>query len=219
MEKEKLEKILEKHVKWLNNELDGERANLSGANLSGATINEADLRGATINEADLRGANLSAADLSRANLRGTNLSGANLSEANLRGAYLNEAYLGGANLEEANLSQSVGLLSSVKFISENFESTSEGILAYKVFNGVRKAPQSWQIVEGSVIEESVNSNRSELCGCGINVATLDWVKQKYNGNIWKVLIKWEWLAGVVVSYNTDGQIRCEKVQLIEIIGG
>ena len=179
MEKEKLEKILEKHVKWLNNELDGERANLSGADLSWANLNEADL-----SWANLSGANLSAADLSRANLSRANLSEANLSVANLRGANLSGASLSGANLEEANLSQSVGLLSPVKFISKNFESTSEGILAYKVFNGVHKAPQSWQIAEGSVIEENVNPNRSELCGCGINVATLDWVKQKYNGDIW-----------------------------------
>ena len=36
MDQDKLNKILEKHKKWLNNEDGGERANLSGANLFGA---------------------------------------------------------------------------------------------------------------------------------------------------------------------------------------
>ena len=54
--------ILEEHKKWWYSS-DGNRANLGGANLSGA---------------DLRGANLSGADLSGADLRGANLSGADL---------------------------------------------------------------------------------------------------------------------------------------------
>ena len=43
MEKEKLQKILEKHKKWLNNEEGGERANLRGANLRGANLRGANL--------------------------------------------------------------------------------------------------------------------------------------------------------------------------------
>ena len=69
-----LKEILEKHNKWLNNGEGGERANLSGANLSGA-----DLSGANLSEANLRWANLSGA-----NLRWANLSGANLSEADIK---------------------------------------------------------------------------------------------------------------------------------------
>jgi hypothetical protein len=65
------------------------RANLIGANLSGANLSRA----------YLSGANLSGANLSRAYLSGANLSGANLSRANLSDAYLN-----GANLSRANLS-------------------------------------------------------------------------------------------------------------------
>lgn len=36
-------------------------------------------------------------------------------------------------------------------------------------------------------------------------------------DVWKVLIRWEWLAGVCVPYNTDGKIRCERVKLVEIV--
>ncbi len=83
MEQEKLQEILEKHKKWLNDEEGGERADLYGANLRGAYLHEADLYGA-----NLRGAYLHGADLREANLRGADLSGANLHEANLHGADL-----------------------------------------------------------------------------------------------------------------------------------
>ena len=38
MEQKKLDEILEKHQKWLDNEPDGERANLRGANLREADL-------------------------------------------------------------------------------------------------------------------------------------------------------------------------------------
>lgn len=54
----KINKILELHKKWLNNEPDGVRANLRNADLRNADLRDADLRGA-----NLRGANLRNADL------------------------------------------------------------------------------------------------------------------------------------------------------------
>jgi len=80
-----------------------QRADLSGADLSGADLREADLIGANLIEADLIGADLSGADLIGANLIeadliGANLSGADLREANLSGADLREANLSGADL-------------------------------------------------------------------------------------------------------------------------
>ena len=94
-----LNEILEKHLKWLNDENGGERADLSGADLSGA-----DLRGVNLYRADLRGTNLSGANLSGANLRLADLRGTNLRGANLRGANLRLADLRGTNLSGANLS-------------------------------------------------------------------------------------------------------------------
>jgi hypothetical protein len=80
---EQLKLIIESHGKWLSSEDGGSRADLRGANLSGAY-----LRGA-----DLRYANLRGADLSDANLRGADLRGANLSDADLSGADLSGADL------------------------------------------------------------------------------------------------------------------------------
>ena len=101
MTQEELNKILENHKHWLNEDCEGwesMRANLYEADLRGADLYEANLRGA-----NLCGANLRGADLYEANLRGANLCGADLYEANLRGADLCGADLRWANLCGANL--------------------------------------------------------------------------------------------------------------------
>ena len=116
MTQEELDKIVENHKHWLNQDVYGwenmkadlcgadlRGANLLGANLRGADLLGADLRGADLREANLRGADLSGADLSGADLRGADLREANLLGADLLGADLREANLLGANLREANL--------------------------------------------------------------------------------------------------------------------
>ena len=197
MTPEKLAKILAAHKK-------GSEANLSGVNLSGANLREAALR-----EADLRGVNLSRA----------NLSGADLSAANLRRADLREADLREADLREADLSEATGLLSAANFLEAHFERTESGYIAYKTFNVTYAAPAAWEIKKGAVISENVNFDRCTECGCGVNVAPLEWVKREYDNDalIWKVLIRWEWLCGVCVPYMSDGKIRCERVELLEVV--
>ena len=108
MNKDELDLILEKHKKWLNNEEDGERANLSKANLRCIKLKEVDLRGAVLfgadlTYADLQGANLYGADLGKAQLHFTDLRNTNLRRANLRGANLSRAYLCDADLRETYL--------------------------------------------------------------------------------------------------------------------
>jgi len=97
--KEELAIILSDHRKWLAGEDRGKRANLIGANLSGANLRSANLSGANLRSADLSGANLRSADLSNANLRSADLSNANLSGANLSGANLRSADLIGTIAE------------------------------------------------------------------------------------------------------------------------
>ena len=58
MTKEELALILDKHKKWLNDDPDGKRADLSDANLSGSNLSSSNLRGA-----NLCGANLSSANI------------------------------------------------------------------------------------------------------------------------------------------------------------
>ena len=114
--KEKLNKILEEHKHWINEDCknweemraDLREVNLSRANLSEADLRRAYLRGANLSRANLSRANLSDADLRGADLRGAilrgaNLKGANLSEVNLRVADLSNANLHNADLRNANL--------------------------------------------------------------------------------------------------------------------
>ena len=223
MTKKELTEILNKHEKWLSYGAGGERANLSVANLRVANLSGANLRVANLSGADLRVADLREANLSGADLSGANLSGASLSEANLSRANLSEANLSGADLSEANLSGAdlsgaEGLLRTVDFLEARFERTDRGYIAYKTFGGLYKEPDTWKIEPGAVIEETVNFDRCTTCGSGINVAPLEWVRKEYpTGAIWKVLIRWEWLCGVCVPYMTDGKIRCEKVELLEVV--
>ena len=81
-----LNAILKLHQKWLNNEVDGTRADLTDAILTdailtGATLSGANLTGANLTRANLYGADLTRADLTRAILAGANLYGADLTDA------------------------------------------------------------------------------------------------------------------------------------------
>ena len=80
--KDELNEILDKHGQWLRKEDEGERADLSYANLCSANLSYADLRYADLRSADLRYANLSYADLRYADLRYADLRYADLTDAN-----------------------------------------------------------------------------------------------------------------------------------------
>ena len=150
-------------------------------------------------------------DLSCADLSGSNLRSADLSGSNLRSADLRSADLSGSN----------GIMSAIAFMDAHFERTPDGFIAYKTFGSSYSPNSDWKIEPGSVLTEVVNPDRTCSCGCGINVAPLSWVKDNAtNGgrlSIWKVLIRGEWLMGVVVPFGSDGKVRCEKVELIEVV--
>ena len=192
MNQKELQKILDLHKKWINGDTEGQKADLGGANLSNANLRCADLSNADLSNADLRCADLSNADLS----------GADLSDA---------------NLGYADLSGTQGVLDAIDYISENFERTDDGYIVYKTFGSNYKSPGRWRLEKGEVITESCNYDRTCDCGCGINVATLEWVRKHSRGKIYKLLIKYEWLAGVVVPYMTDGKIRTSRAQIIGVV--
>ncbi len=103
---EDLQRILEAHRKWVESKgKEGERADLSRANLQ-----EANLRSANLQEANLRSANLQGANLQEAKLDHADLREANLSEADFRGAKLHHTKLREANLQDSNLTEVKSLL-------------------------------------------------------------------------------------------------------------
>ena len=171
-----LAEVVEKNRKYWKGETGGERADLSGAHLSGA---------------DLRSADLSGANLRRANLSGANLSGA------------------------------MGLTDAIDYLNAKFDRDVQGrgLIAYKTFGSNYIAPDRWKREPGAILTEVALFDRCTDCGCGVNVATRDWIN-RYGGaglDIWRVLIRWEWLVGVVVPYHTDGKIRASRVELLEIV--
>ena len=50
MNQQELQQVLKLHQKWLNNEEDGVRADLSGSNLRGSDLSGSNLRGIKVNE-------------------------------------------------------------------------------------------------------------------------------------------------------------------------
>ena len=75
---EELKEILRKHELWVVNDPNGEKADLSYADLRDANLFRANLICA-----DLRGANLEGVNLNYADLRCANLTNVNLSDAEL----------------------------------------------------------------------------------------------------------------------------------------
>lgn len=212
MDLKSLNETLFAHKKWLNHESDGKQANLSGCDLYDEEFNGDVLDEIIMCESNCIETHFDCADLKRAILRGCNFENASFNGADLTGADL-----GFSNLNGTDLSGAIGLLSSCDYMKEHFEQVPDGYIAYKTFGSEYDVPDYWEIKPGSVIQENVNPNRTCSCGCGINVATLKWVEENYSGDVWKVLIRWEWLPGVVVPYDTNGKIRCEKVELLEVV--
>ena len=104
MTQEELKIALELHEKWLSNESDGVRLDLSGTDFYGL-----DLRGMDLSYADLSGMDLSYEDLSRTNLQGADLSYADLSGTKLYYANLHNTNLHSTNLSRANTINVIGL--------------------------------------------------------------------------------------------------------------
>lgn len=77
--KEEFQRNLKNHASWLEDKIEGKRANLRNADLSFRTLDSADLRSADLRSADLTRSNLRNADLCYANL-----SYADFSDADLR---------------------------------------------------------------------------------------------------------------------------------------
>ncbi|MCK9325554.1 MAG: hypothetical protein M0P69_08640, partial [Bacteroidales bacterium] len=126
-----------------------------------------------------------------------------------------------ADLSGADLSGAKNtFISPIDFIMQNFERAPDGIIVYKAFGEIYSPPSKWAIMPGAILEEEVNYTRTSDCACGVNVATMDWIKRHVSSDkdVWRCLIRWEWLSGVCVPYCTDGKIRAARVMLLKNIG-
>lgn len=78
-----LQEILTKHKNWMNDEEDGERANLRNSNLSYIDLRNSDLCYSDLHGSDLHSSDLRHSDLRHSDLRESNLSGSDLSGSDL----------------------------------------------------------------------------------------------------------------------------------------
>ena len=133
---------------------------------------------------------------------------------------LSGADLSGANLSGADLSGAKGLLTAAEFLSQ-FESDELGIIVYKRIGAgqtIKNPPEHWQIEAGKFLTETVNSTRTQECGCGVNFGNLEYCQKNHTkADLWKCRIRWIDLADVCVPYHTDRKARCASLELLELL--
>ena len=91
MTKQAIEDMLNSHAKWLNNEYDGQRADMRGADMQGANMRHANIRGANFGGTNMRCADMRGADMQDADMWGADMQGANMRGADMRGADIDYA--------------------------------------------------------------------------------------------------------------------------------
>ena len=192
-------------------------ADLRGANLWGADLRDANLRGANLWDANLRDADLRDADLWDANLRGADLWDANLRGANLRGANLRGANLRGADLRGADLRDAKGInkhrctpltilldqpgkIRAYKLVNGNMEGPYQGGITYKI-------GKSYQV-------DNANTDDTEHCGAGINVATLDWCTREWRDGYRILIVEFEAADIAAIPIATDGKFRLHRCVVV-----
>ena len=161
------------------------------------TLIEAIHQRADISEADLSEADLSEANLWRADLRGANLKGANLWEAkNLSPIYQSDLSI---------LKYQKGKIRAFKFLDGDKSPFQEDKITYKVGKTY------------SLKKDKCNFDEYELCGSGLNIATLDWCLRETECDLGKTYIEVEFTAKdiVAIPYNSDGKFRVKKLKVIK----
>ena len=166
-----------------------------------------------------KGSHFSEVSLLRSNFTGSSLNYTNWHNCCLKECDLTGVALSDITMLNTDLSQSRGLPSQADYIRMHFESDEKGFYAYKVFDVVYQAPESWIRRRGEEIKEVVNMDRFNRCSYGVNVATKHWIHQSFRADpglyVWKVLIPWKYVADVCVPFMTEGTIRCGRCILIE----
>jgi hypothetical protein len=123
-----------------------------------------------------------------------------------------------------NFSGSSGFLDPIEYIDANFCEDASGLIVYKIFGDYHKPNPKWIIKEDSIITDIVNPDRTDYHGCGIHVGSEKWLANYIRTNtdpkhgrgvkdIWECYIRREWFPGIVVPYETDGEIRTSRLQL------
>jgi hypothetical protein len=186
--------------------------------ISGSYFHESNCWGVVFHDCVINRASFCKANLTEASFRGGAFRNCSFKQANL--AHVNFT---DTTFRDCDWSESKGLLDAAQWLRDTFECDDLGIIVYKAIGETFKPrPLHWQIAPGSFLEEVVNFDRFEECGCGVNFGTRAWITQNlcrhtYSYDIWRCRIRWTDLPGVVVPYNTDGKARCSRLELLRIV--
>jgi len=190
-------------------------ADLRSADLRSADLRSADLRSADLWSADLRFADLRSADLRFASLRGADLRFTDLQDADLRFSDLQDADLRFADLWSAKYEEPLFLpdLYSLKLLPPETK-----LSFWKYLKNGESPYQEYQYEVGrEYSSDAFGNNEANLCGAGLNVATLTWcLKDSFPAD---EFIEVEFLAGdiIAIPYATDGKFRVRKLKVLRQI--
>ena len=179
-----------------------EAAVKSGASLDGASLNGASLGGASLGGASLVGASLGGASLDRASLVGASLNGASLDGASLNRASLNGAK--GINPHRCTpllmLLDQPGKIRAYKLVTKDGVGPFNGGITYKI-------GKDYEV-------KDANTDISEQCAAGINLATLDWCIKEWKDG-YRILIA-EFTVKDIAAIPTanDGKFRVHRCRIV-----
>ena len=142
-------------------------------------------------------------------------SGANLSRANLSGADLSGANLSRADLSGADLSGADGIskyiLTPLLFLLDQ----PGAIRAYKLVNKKGEGPFNGGInyldpnINSFSVSE-INTDDTEQCGAGINLATLDWCIKEWKPGYRILIMEFTAQNIAAIPTATDGKFRVRQ---------
>lgn len=193
--------------------LDLKGMDFTGAYLKNVSFRECNLSGACFKDADITRTLFIDCDLSRAIFVDAHVKAVTFCRCKFNGADLTRAKIVDAKISMVNFSGVKGL--DIPSVLAELERTDNGFIAYKTFHEMYSPPEHWIIKKGSVITENVNPSIFETCGCGINVATLKWVRYRTEKLVWEVEIPFD--AQIVVPLFTYGKFRVNRCRLIRSI--
>ena len=144
----------------------------------------------------------SGADLGGADLRGADLRGANLRDANLRGADLGGAE--GINKNRCTpltiLMDQPGKIRAYKLVNADMVGPYHGGITYK---------------KGNIASvENANTDDTQPCAAGINIATLDWCMKEWREGYRILIVEFTAKDIAAIPIATDGKLRLHRCKVV-----
>ena len=140
-----------------------------------------------------------------------------LQQAVKAGAYLTGAYLTGADLTGAYLSRAKGINKYLTTPLHMLMDQPGPIRAYKLVGANGEGPFQGGVkyVVGKTVKvKDANTNESEHCGAGINVASLDWCMKEWRTGYRILLVEFTAADIACIPMASDGKFRVHRCDVV-----